>query len=252
MQSPNDTTKACTKCGVVKPLDGFNRHKRGRLGRGQQCRSCISDHMRAYTAATAEAHRAKVAAWRKANPDKVKAYIDARYHERDAARAIAEEARAQATQERAARTEAAREALAAKKTDGTGYNRAQYLANREQYIAWSAAYRKAHPEIYRKASQEWRDRNPDKVRKSNAVRRARERNAPVVTPIDRATIWDRDNGICHLCGQPCDPSNWHLEHLMPLARGGSHAPDNVAVSHPSCNRRKHANIPGHLRATDES
>jgi len=32
--------KACTKCGEVKPLDDFHRHRRGPLGRHSHCKPC--------------------------------------------------------------------------------------------------------------------------------------------------------------------------------------------------------------------
>ena len=33
-------TKRCTKCGVDKPLEEFNRERRGALGRRAECRDC--------------------------------------------------------------------------------------------------------------------------------------------------------------------------------------------------------------------
>jgi hypothetical protein len=55
---------------------------------------------------------------------------------------------------------------------------------------------------------------------------------------DRQTIWERDEGICYLCGQPADPANWHLEHNVPFSRGGRDTYENVGVAHPHCNLAK--------------
>lgn len=89
--------------------------------------------------------------------------------------------------------------------------------------------------------------NPDRTREHNAQRRARKRNAPRVEVVDRAAIWERDGGKCHLCHKPCDPKDWHLDHVMPLSRGGEHAPENVAVAHPVCNMRRYNSGPAQLR-----
>lgn len=35
-----ETSKACTKCRVEKPLEQFHRYHRGRLGRQSECKSC--------------------------------------------------------------------------------------------------------------------------------------------------------------------------------------------------------------------
>jgi 5-methylcytosine-specific restriction endonuclease McrA len=56
--------------------------------------------------------------------------------------------------------------------------------------------------------------------------------------IYRRRVFERDGGRCHLCRKKVDPRAWHLDHIVPLALGGSHTYENVAVSHPECNRAK--------------
>jgi 5-methylcytosine-specific restriction endonuclease McrA len=74
------------------------------------------------------------------------------------------------------------------------------------------------------------------------VRRARKCGAPQVVPIDRMAIYRRDLGRCHLCRRRVKPDRFHVDHLIPLARGGSHVPENVAIAHPLCNMRKSAKL----------
>lgn len=74
-------------------------------------------------------------------------------------------------------------------------------------------------------------------REYEASRRARKRGQ-FVERVYLATIWDRDGGICHLCGLSADPDDWELDHVVPLASGGEHSHANTAVSHPLCNRLK--------------
>ena len=41
-------SKTCTKCGVVKPLDGFHRDKTGVGGRRPECKECVREDLRRY------------------------------------------------------------------------------------------------------------------------------------------------------------------------------------------------------------
>lgn len=54
---------------------------------------------------------------------------------------------------------------------------------------------------------------------------------------------------CHICGQPIDYALPHLDpmafvvdHVKPLARGGTDTRDNVAAAHRSCNSTKRARL----------
>lgn len=58
--------KTCNKCKETKDLSGF-------YAAGSPCKACRSEQNRIKNAANPEANRAKVRAWRLANPDKRKA-----------------------------------------------------------------------------------------------------------------------------------------------------------------------------------
>ena len=75
-------------------------------------------------------------------------------------------------------------------------------------------------------------------------RRARKHGARR-EPIYRAAIFARDLWRCMLCGEPLamaeqvpHPLAPTIDHVIPLARGGWHAPDNVQAAHFLCNSRK--------------
>lgn len=83
------------------------------------------------------------------------------------------------------------------------------------------------------------------ARRSNAARRrARERNA-VVERYSRIAIFERDGWRCHICRRkvirtavvphPLAPT---IDHLLPLASGGSDTAANVATAHFLCNSTK--------------
>lgn len=64
----------------------------------------------------------------------------------------------------------------------------------------------------------------------------------------RQEVWDRDRGTCHICGEACDPLDWHEDHVWPVALGGPDTLANCAVAHPGCNQSKSAYVemPDHL------
>lgn len=66
-------------------------------------------------------------------------------------------------------------------------------------------------------------------------------------------LFERDNGICHLCGEICDWSDYKrnenntfiaggsypsIDHVMPISKGGLHSWDNVKLAHFYCNTLK--------------
>lgn len=104
---------------------------------------------------------------------------------------------------------------------------------RQQQIEWEAA----NPDKVKAKQQRYRANNPQKILDRNAARRATKMQV-TVEEVDRTVVFQRDNGVCHLCGHLVDPDNWHLEHIIPLIRGGEHSYANTAVSHPDCNLKK--------------
>lgn len=64
-------------------------------------------------------------------------------------------------------------------------------------------------------------------------------------PVDRQEIFERDRWVCQLCGMRIpnsalypDPLSASLDHILPLAEGGTHEPSNCQASHLRCNLAK--------------
>lgn len=58
------------------------------------------------------------------------------------------------------------------------------------------------------------------------------------TQAERRKIFDRENGHCFHCGDPIQFDEFHIDHLHPIARGGSDDMDNLAASCACCNLSK--------------
>lgn len=109
--------------------------------------------------------------------------------------------------------------------------------DRARTARWRAENSDAVTEQYRR----WRIANADTVRAKNNRRRALLLEA-FVADVDLQQIWDRDGGICQLCGDSIDPElPWPdpmsktIDHVVPLANGGTHEPANVQLAHALCN-----------------
>ena len=54
----------------------------------------------------------------------------------------------------------------------------------------------------------------------------------------RGSVIQRDGLWCHLCGGDVEPHDVHVDHVVPLSRGGDSSPENLKVSHSRCNLLK--------------
>lgn len=57
-------------------------------------------------------------------------------------------------------------------------------------------------------------------------------------PVDYSQVRSLADGLCHICLFPMDGDRGHVDHVVPIARGGAHAMDNLALAHSRCNGRK--------------
>jgi 5-methylcytosine-specific restriction endonuclease McrA len=52
-----------------------------------------------------------------------------------------------------------------------------------------------------------------------------------------------NRGLCHYCGEKFPPSRLTMDHVVPLARGGTSTQGNIVPACQDCNRRKKLEIP---------
>lgn len=103
--------------------------------------------------------------------------------------------------------------------------------------AWMEKARLRDPERYKQ-----------RMRDGEYKRKARQR-AVAWEPVRRLDIFERDQWICQLCGEPVDrtctfphPKFPTIDHVVPLALGGPHIRANLQCAHLRCNVKKGARI----------
>jgi 5-methylcytosine-specific restriction endonuclease McrA len=155
--------------------------------------------------------------WKDRNPEYIKTRRDAYYA---------------APTNREASREKSRRRSAAKPEEIRAYRRRLYL-ERQQATNTEAV-------------RAWRAANPGKHAEINNRRRARQLDQ-FVAPVDTPAVRERDDGHCGICGEPVSVADQSLDHIVPIARGGTHEPANVQLAHRVCNSRKGARL---LRANE--
>lgn len=56
--------------------------------------------------------------------------------------------------------------------------------------------------------------------------------------VNLAEVFKRARGVCGICGDWVKPSKASMDHVTPLARGGTHTYANIQLTHLICNLRK--------------
>ncbi len=100
-------------------------------------------------------------------------------------------------------------------------------------------WRDNNKEIYQARIADWRRRNPDYGARSAARRRFRKKSLGVfyLTDKDLRRLRIRQGHLCYLCGRTL-PADAHMEHIIPLSRGGRHSIGNIMFACPACNHKK--------------
>jgi 5-methylcytosine-specific restriction endonuclease McrA len=119
------------------------------------------------------------------------------------------------------------------------YNRKWYADNsdraRERGRKLNKQYRTVSPDKKKQCDNKWRKANPDKVRAMWLRRRARKAGTSGECSAQQANQRIAMYGVaCAYCGGKFE----HLDHVIPLSKGGSNWPANFRPSCAKCNKSK--------------
>jgi 5-methylcytosine-specific restriction endonuclease McrA len=113
-------------------------------------------------------------------------------------------------------------------------SRAYRLTHPETAIRWRAA----HPHATTRWAQAHREQARWHYRIGRQRRRARlRRTIGSHTAQEVQALYEAQAGLCAYCGVSIPP--YHIDHETPLMRGGSNSIENISLTCPPCNQRKH-------------
>jgi 5-methylcytosine-specific restriction endonuclease McrA len=235
----DDTTtplKTCTKCGQDKPRAEFSRQASKKDGRRSCCKECTADRNAGYNATYRASHHEEQAVYRRQHREERAIYNAAWHVAHHEERAVYDSAYYAAHREWKAARDIAYNAAHSEERAAwrVAYNlkhradkAAYYLAHTEEYAAYCRAHRAAHPES---------------VAAGNHNRKARKLgNGGSHTAEDIQSQYDRQGGKCFYCHEAL--GRYHVDHVIPLSKGGSNGPENLVIACPACNLSKGAKHP---------
>lgn len=94
---------------------------------------------------------------------------------------------------------------------------------------------------YKKAQRAWYDKRKKEGRHLDHKYRRRARE--LLSTASGDVIKRPNVGFCYYCKKKVIGSSLHMDHVVPLSKGGAHASYNLVVSCSTCNVKKHAAMP---------
>ena len=123
-------------------------------------------------------------------------------------------------------------------------NAAYQSANPEKVKAWQAKWREKSTEKIREYQQRYQTKYPEKRRIISHNYRARKNSNGGKLSKDVAyKLLMLQHSKCAICKKNLKKTGFHLDHVVPLARGGKNIDANIQLTCPKCNTSKGSKDP---------
>lgn len=119
--------------------------------------------------------------------------------------------------------------------------REYYLSNREKILEYQRQWRAKNRLKKREMDKKWRQEHSTEKILQNLVRRARIKGT-TVDNFRKEEISNWSTKVCGICHKLIE-DGFHIDHIIPLSKGGTHTIDNLQLAHPFCNLSKGSNYP---------
>ena len=111
------------------------------------------------------------------------------------------------------------------------YRKKYYEENREHKLEYGKKYYEDNKEHCREYNKKWAKNNQHLRRANEQKRRAMKKGAAV-------DLTDNERLAIQLIYEDAQILGWHVDHIVPLSKGGRHHPDNLQIVKSSYNLSK--------------
>lgn len=243
-------TKTCGRCKIDKPITEFHKDSHTKSGIRNKCKACGTSCKNEYLAKHPGKRAADCLRWRKNNKEKYLSYAKRYKKERKA------EVDEYMLKYRSDKKIELKEKSAKYRESGKGREReiAYYIRNKDHILQrqrnycllnkdkrqkYFSAYRAEHSELIRKQQADYHAAHPDARRlKLIAYRAKKKGNGGVISKDIIQKLWKLQKGKCAVCKANLKKTGYHLDHIIPVSKGGKNEDRNVQLTCPKCNAKK--------------
>lgn len=207
MQEIIPQTKKCSKCKVDRPFDMFTRTVLTKDGLYPQCKEC----RKAYRVNNKEKIKEKDRLYNKNNNEYV--------------------------------TKKKREYYQKNKDKVYKQNKAYRDNNKEKVQDRFRLYYQKNKEEIAKKAKEYRKTDKWKISVKNSHYKRRTITKKGDATSEQLSELQQNAKVCYWCNKPLKNKVVHVDHYIPLSKGGEHTLSNLVISCDTCNLKKHAKDP---------
>lgn len=117
-------------------------------------------------------------------------------------------------------------------------------ANPEKQMTAIKRWQEQNEEQFKATKKKWREDNKDVLR-IHCVNRRRKLAGGTLPKDIAVKLMEKQGGICNCCLKPLN-GDYHIDHIIPISKGGTNTEDNVQLLHSRCNLVKNDKWPWEL------